>query len=269
MEKSEYDFRQCVVAAGKAFAKNIGVVLLTVSLLPLPGFVLWMDAPLALLCVELTLLDCFYLGAAVLLVYGMFGSVNEKIPVGTVLSPFLKPTEVLSRCWKFFYSESPGIWKSLGVMIIGIIFGLGAQWLAAPWKLPLEQTLIAACIYTACLVFWSEDLVGWMLAPYYLAEVDLPANEAYKRSQFIDKQHQHWDLRLVAVLSLLTPVLLFGIIRYLFLTPAEFVDYKLNLLLTYLFSIIPWILSVFWLFVWNQIYRCKNAGGFGNTSTLN
>jgi hypothetical protein len=255
MEKCSYDFRQCFASAGNAFAKNIVVVLLTVSILPLPGFVLWMDAPLLFLCIELTLLDCFYLGAAVLLINGMFGSINEKISIATTLAPFLRPVEVLSRCWKFFYSESPGIWKSFSVMIIGIIFGLGAQWLAAPWKLPLEQTLLAACVYAACLLLWSEDLVGWMLAPYYLAEVDLPAAEAYKRSHFIDKDHRHWDLRLIAVLSLLTPVLLFGVIRCVLLTPAEFVDYKLNLPLTYFFSIIPWILTVFWLFVWNQIYR--------------
>jgi hypothetical protein len=255
MEKSEYDLRQCFLLAGKSFVKNILVVLLTVAILPLPGFVLWMEAPLALLCVELTLLDCFYLAVAVLLINGMFSSVDEKISMRAVLSPFLQPVAVLSRCWKFFYSEPSGIWKSLGVMVIGIIFGLGAQWLAAPWKLPLGQTLIAGCIYTTCLLFWSQDLVGWMLAPYYLAEVDLAPDEAYKRSHFIDKEHQYWNLRLTAVLSLLTPVLLFGLIRFLSLKPAEFEDYKLNLQLTYVLSIVPWMLSVFSLFVWNQIYR--------------
>jgi hypothetical protein len=244
MEPTQYDLRQCAISASKAFAKNIVVVLIAVSILPLP-----------VLCIELTLLDCFYLAVAVLLIYGMFGTRDEKISVGTVLSPFLKPMEVLSRCWKFFYSESPGMWKSIGVMIIGIIFGLGAQWLAAPWKLPAEQNLIAAGVYATCLLVWSQDLVGWMLAPYYLAQVDLDANDAYKRSDFLDTENKHWDLRLIAVFSLLTPVLLLGITRYLFLNPAEFVDYKLNLPRAYALSIVPWMLSVFWLFVWQQIYR--------------
>jgi len=187
MRKSEFDLSRCFLSAGKAFVKNIVVVLLTVSILPLPGFVLWTDAPLFILCIELTLLDCFYLMAAVFLVYGMFGSVSERISIGTMLSPFLRPVSVLNRCWQFFYSESPGIWRSLGGMILGIVFGLGAQWLAAPWKIPPEQNLIGAGINTACLLVWSQDLVGWMLAPYYLANLDLAAGEAYKSSHFLDK----------------------------------------------------------------------------------
>jgi hypothetical protein len=254
MDQSGYDVAKCILSAGKAFAKNIIVVLLVVSILPLPGFVLWMEAPLLLLCIELTLLDCFYLAVAVLLIHGMFGTVDEKISIGTVLSPFLRPMEALSRCWRFFYSESPGIWKSTGAMIIGIIFGLGAQWLAAPWKLPPEQTLMAAGIYATCLLIWRQDLVGWMLAPYYLAQIEVDADDAYQRSHFIDREPKYRDLRLTAVLSLLTPVLLLGVTRYVFLSPTEFEDYKLNLPLSYVLSIAPWMLSVFWLFVWKQIY---------------
>ncbi|MBA3994881.1 MAG: hypothetical protein C0469_15280 [Cyanobacteria bacterium DS2.3.42] len=255
MSKSGYDLRQCFISAVKAFAKNIIVVLLTVSILPLPGLVMWTDAPLLILCIELTLLDCYYLMAAVLLIYGMFGSVSEKISIAALLSPFLKPIEVMTRCYQFFYSESPGFWKSLAVMVLGIVFGLGAQWIAGPWKISSQYNLIGAGIYTACLLIWSQDLVGWMLAPYYLANHDLPAHQAYKSSLFFDREHKYWNLRLTAVASLLTPVLLFGIMRYVFLKPSDFENYQLNLFSTYVLSIIPWMLAAFSLFLWNEIYK--------------
>jgi hypothetical protein len=259
MSNSTYDLSRCFCSASKAFATNIVVVLLTVSILPLPSFVLCMEAPLPLLCIELTLLDCYYLMAAVLLIYGMFGAASDKIPIGSVLSTVLKPVPVLTRCWQFFFSDSPGIWKSLSVMILGIIFGLGAQWLAGPWKLPPEQNLIGAIIYTACLLFWSQDLVGWMLAPYYLANHSLGANEAYKRSHFADKEFKYWNLRLTAVLCIVAPPLLFGIIRYLLLKPADFENFQLNLPLTYVTSIVPWMVAVFSLFLWNEIYKQRIA----------
>jgi hypothetical protein len=255
MESSEFDLGQCLIAAGQSYANNIVVVLLTALVLPLPGFLFWHDAPLVILCIELTLLDCFYLMAGVLLIYGIFGSPGERISIATVLSPFMHPQLALTRCWQFYFTESPGIWQSLWAMILGIIFGLGAQWLAAPWKIPLEQNLIAACVYAACLVLFSQDLVGWMLAPYYLPNLDVPAKQAYKSSHFSDKEHNYWNLRLAAVLCLLLPVLLDGLIRYLVLTPAEFENYRLNLPLFYLTSIVPWMLAVFGLFVWHEIYR--------------
>lgn len=255
MSNPVHDLRQCFTSAFKAFIKNIGIVLITVSVLPLPGLWMWTDAPLPILGIELTLLDCYYLMAAVLLIYGMFGSDSEKISLRSVLSPLLKPIEVLTRCYQFFYAESPGIWKSLGVMVLGIIFGLGAQWLAGPWKISPEYNLIGACVYTVCLLIWSQDLVGWMLAPYYLANHDLAPKKAYKNSLFIDKEHKYWNLRLTAVLSLLAPVLLFGIIRYVFLKPSDFENYQLNLCLTYVLSIAPWMLAVFSLFVWDEIYK--------------
>ncbi len=255
MRKPEYDLRQCLVSAVKAFVENIGIVLLTVAVLPLPGYVMWTDAPLWILSIEFTLLDCYYLMAAILVIYGMFGAVSEKISIRTFLSTFLRPVEVLTRCYQFFFCENPGIWKSLWVMVLGIIFGLGAQWLAGPWKISPQYNLIGAGIYTACLLIWSQDLVGWMLAPYYLANHDLAAKEAFKRSLFFDKEHKYWNLRLTAVLSLLVPVLAFGVIRYVFLKPADFENYQLNFFLTYVLSIVPWMLSVFCLFVWNEIYK--------------
>lgn len=187
MHKSNYDLSRCFLSAGQSFVKNIIVVLFIVCFLPIPSFLLWMEAPLLLLCIELTLLDCFYLVAAVLLVYGMFGSVGGGITICSVVSPLFRPVALFKRCWEFFYSEPSGMWKSTLVMIMGIVFGLGVQWLAGPWKLPPEQNLIGACIYAVCLLFWSQSLVGWMLAPYYLSNLDLPANEAYKLSHFSDK----------------------------------------------------------------------------------
>ncbi len=259
MEKTEYSIRQCVASAGKAFTKNLAVVLLTVSILPLPGFLYWSDAPLAILCVELTLLDCFYLMAGLFFIFGIFSSETERISIRAALSPFLHPQFVATRCWQFFYSEPSSIWKSVWLMTQGIVFGLGAQWLAAPWKIPAEQNLIGAGIYLACLLIWSEDLVGWMLAPYYLANLDLPADQAYRLSQFSDKGQRRWDLRLTAVLCILVPVLTLGIIRFLFLKPADFENYQLNPLLTYVTSIVPWMLAVFGLFVWNEIYQKRIA----------
>lgn len=147
------------------------------------------------------------------------------------------------------------MWKSTLVMIMGIVFGLGVQWLAGPWKLPPEQNLIGACIYAVCLLFWSQSLVGWMLAPYYLSNLDLPANEAYKLSHFSDKGGRYWNLRLTAVGCIMVPVLVFGVVRYLLLTPADFADFQLNLSLTYVISIVPWMLAVYSLFVWYEIYR--------------
>ncbi|HIA52371.1 MAG TPA: hypothetical protein EYN91_09830 [Candidatus Melainabacteria bacterium] len=254
MSKTEYDLRRCFSSATNAFKKNILVSLLVVSVLPLPGFLMWTDAPLPILGVELTLLDCFYLGAALLVIYGMFGSTSEHISMPALLSPFFRPVEFSKRCYKFFYSDT-NFWKSMYVMILGIIFALGAQWLAGPWKISAQSNLICAGVYTACLLIWSQDLVGWMLAPFYLANHDLPANEAYKRSLFADKENRYWNLRITAVLSLLLPVLLFGILRYVFLRPTDFENYQLNLFLTYILSIVPWLLAMFGLFVWNEIYK--------------
>jgi hypothetical protein len=250
-----YDLQKCFAAASTAFVNNIGIVMLTVAVLPLPGLVMWTDAPLLLLCIELTLLDCFYLTVAVLLIYGMFGSNSEKISVRSLIAPFLKPVEILTRCYQFFYSKSPGFWKSLEATILGIVFGLGAQWLASPWKTSPQNNLIGACLFTACLIIWSRDLVGWMLAPFYLANHDLAAVEATEKSLFLDKEHKYWNLRLTAVLSLLVPVLLFGLVRFFVLEPKVFENYQINLFLNYSLSIVPWMLSVFALFVWNEIYK--------------
>jgi hypothetical protein len=259
INSSEFSIRQCATSAGRAFTKNFAIVLLTVLVLPLPGFLFWGDAPLAILCLEFTLLDCFYLIAAVFLIFGMFRSVDNKISLRTVLSSFLHPLSVAKRCWQFFYSESSSIWKSLWGMTLGIVFGLGAQWMAAPWKIPVEQNLFGAGVYLAFLLLWSQDLVGWMLAPYYLANEDLAADQAYQRSKFSDKEHKHWNLRLTAVLCILAPVLTFGVMRFLLLNSADFENYQLNPLLHYFTSLIPWTMSVFVLFVWNEIYRTRHA----------
>lgn len=53
----------------------------------------------------------------------------------------------------------------------------------------------------------------------------------------------------------MVPVLVFGVVRYLLLTPADFADFQLNLSLTYVISIVPWMLAVYSLFVWYEIYR--------------
>lgn len=99
-----FDLHQCLKSAGRAFAKNIFVSLLVVSILPLPGFVLWTDAPFLILCVELTLLDCFYLIVAVLLIYGMFATADGgdgRISIRRVLSPFLQPRLMMVRYRQF------------------------------------------------------------------------------------------------------------------------------------------------------------------------
>lgn len=255
MSNSEYAIVRAFQAASKAYLKNIVLVVVTALILPLPSFVLWMEAPLHILSVELTLLDAFYLSIAIILTYGMFGSANEKITMRSVFSVVLKPAPVLTRSWQFFFSESPGFWKSIQVMVLGIIFGLGAQWIAGPWKIPADQNAIGACIYAVVLIMFSKDLTGWMLAPFYLANRDLEPADAYKRSLLLEKEHRHWSLRLTAVLSILFPVLLFGFTRYLLLKPADFENFQLNLPLTYFLSIVPWMATVFVLFLWNEIYK--------------
>lgn len=264
MSNQDYDLRKCFISASQALKKNILVALLVVSILPLPGFIMWTDAPLPILGVELTLLDCYYLGAALMVIYGMFGSPSEQISIRALVPPFIKPVEFSKRCYQFFFSDT-GIWKSMYVTVLGIVFALGAQWLAGPWKMSAQNNLIGACIYTACLLIWSQDLVGWMLAPFYLANHDVPAQEAYKRSLFTDKENKYWNLRITAVLSLLLPVTLFGILRYVFLKPADFENYQLNLLLTYVLSIVPWLLAMYSLFVWNEIY--KQRIGYASAET--
>lgn len=268
MTHSEYDLIRCLKSAGNAYLNSIGVVFLTALILPLPSFVLWMEAPLALLSVELTLLDAYYLSIAILLVYGMFGSASsEKISIATLVASILKPVTVFKRSWQFFFSDSPGFWKSTYVAILGIIFGLGAQWIAGPWKMSAEQNLIGAGIYAVCLLFWSQDLTGWMFAPYYLANLSLEPKDAYKRSLFLDKENRFWNLRITAVLCILVPVLLSGLIRYLFLDQADFENFQLHLPLTYVLSIIPWMTMTFSLFLWNEIYKQRIAQDDINTIT--